>query len=164
MTINNVKNAPSFEPPTRNFSAITYLNTFYNYSNSKTPNNYLETLNNLPSSIFLTSNTKFSSLIIGSANTLIIEIDTTSSKSFYYVLALSLQFIDNGFTCTISSGFTCIYDVTYKTFTINQTNPLVSPSNIVKATISGFINAVVAVGQVLTSELRGYTINNYLVA
>ena len=46
---------------------------------------------------------------------------------------------------------------------MNQTDPLVSPSSTARATISGFINPVVSVGLSLSSELRGFTMNNYLV-
>ena len=74
-TIMSVLNAPSFSPPSKNISVLSQLNQIYNYSFGSAADNYLITINNLPSLLSLSNMMVFSSFELGAVNTLSVTIN-----------------------------------------------------------------------------------------
>jgi hypothetical protein len=162
-TVLDVVNAPSFQPPSSNFSATTVINANYYYSSASAPDNYLQTINSQPADILLTNATAFSNFKVAQADSLTVVI-SNSNNVYYYFLALNPQLIVQNITCSVPSNFSWAFNPALHSLTLNRTNPAIAFPSSFTFVVAGFTNPVISSTQSVPCSLSGYSASNYLVS
>jgi hypothetical protein len=143
LTVLDVVNAPSFQPPSSNFSATTVINANYYYSSASAPDNYLQTINSQPADILLTNATAFSNFKVAQADSLTVVI-SNSNNVYYYFLALNPQLIVQNITCSVPSNFSWAFNPALHSLTLNRTNPAIAFPSSFTFVVAGFTNPVIS--------------------
>lgn len=78
------------------------------------------------------------------------------------MVTLSPSFVVANLSCTISSLYTCVYHSNSSGITANKTVGAIITASTKSFTITGFLNPITWAANI-TSSIRGYSANNYLV-